>query len=207
MTAEPRPAGWYDDPDDPSAQRYWDGKDWTPHRQRKPHSPKTPRVSPAPQPPSNLPPPPPQLTPPSAPPAGLAPAQQAPWDQLQPHVRKARGFWSSLPRQRQLLFAAIGLLAIVVITAGALMTVFHGVTGGGKSGGGGGGGHSDSYNKGYQWVNTTNDEGVGYYAGSHGIDSACHYYANQQAQGLNPQEWIQGCKDAMDTVMPSNVPR
>ena len=144
MTAELRPAGWYDDPNDPSAQRYWDGKDWTPHRQRKAHPPQAPRVSPAPPPPSNLSPPqsnlpppqsnlppsPPQLTPPSAPPAGLASAQQTPWDRLKPQVGKARGFWSNLPRQRQLLFAAIGLLAIVVIAAGALMTVFHGVTGG-----------------------------------------------------------------------------
>jgi hypothetical protein len=25
----PGPAGWYDDPDDSNAQRYWDGEDWT----------------------------------------------------------------------------------------------------------------------------------------------------------------------------------
>jgi hypothetical protein len=25
----PGPAGWYDDPHDPKAQRYWDGQDWT----------------------------------------------------------------------------------------------------------------------------------------------------------------------------------
>ena len=31
----PHPPGWYDDPHDPNAQRYWDGQDWTPHRQRK----------------------------------------------------------------------------------------------------------------------------------------------------------------------------
>jgi hypothetical protein len=28
--------GWYDDPEDPSAQRYWDGQSWTEHRQPKP---------------------------------------------------------------------------------------------------------------------------------------------------------------------------
>jgi hypothetical protein len=28
--------GWYDDPNDLSAQRYWDGHDWTPQRQRRP---------------------------------------------------------------------------------------------------------------------------------------------------------------------------
>jgi hypothetical protein len=47
----PDSAGWYDDPHDPSAQRYWDGTDWSPYRQRK----TTPRSSPPPvaaQPPS-----------------------------------------------------------------------------------------------------------------------------------------------------------
>ncbi|WP_082973250.1 DUF2510 domain-containing protein [Mycobacterium sp. E2327] len=32
----PNQPGWYDDPRDPSAQRYWDGRTWTPHQQRKP---------------------------------------------------------------------------------------------------------------------------------------------------------------------------
>jgi Protein of unknown function (DUF2510) len=31
----PNQPGWYDDPHDSNAQRYWDGQDWTPHRQRK----------------------------------------------------------------------------------------------------------------------------------------------------------------------------
>lgn len=31
----PRQPGWYDDPHDSNAQRYWDGQDWTPHRQPK----------------------------------------------------------------------------------------------------------------------------------------------------------------------------
>ncbi|WP_422225433.1 DUF2510 domain-containing protein, partial [Mycobacterium sp.] len=35
----PNQPGWYDDPHDSNAQRYWDGQDWTPHRQRKPASP------------------------------------------------------------------------------------------------------------------------------------------------------------------------
>lgn len=33
----PNQPGWYDDPQDSNAQRYWDGQDWTPHRQRKPN--------------------------------------------------------------------------------------------------------------------------------------------------------------------------
>lgn len=35
MTTPMQP-GWYDDPQDPTAQRYWDGQDWTPRRLRKP---------------------------------------------------------------------------------------------------------------------------------------------------------------------------
>lgn len=33
MTTSP---GWYDDPENASGQRYWDGQAWTPHRQQKP---------------------------------------------------------------------------------------------------------------------------------------------------------------------------
>jgi uncharacterized membrane protein len=54
MTTPLQP-GWYDDPHDPNAQRYWDGHDWTPHRQRKPAT----RSVPAPA----VPPPPPQPSP------------------------------------------------------------------------------------------------------------------------------------------------
>jgi Mycobacterium 19 kDa lipoprotein antigen/Protein of unknown function (DUF2510) len=54
--------GWYDDPQDENAQRYWDGQDWTPHRHRKPLSPQTQApVTPPLPPPSNV--PPPQLPP------------------------------------------------------------------------------------------------------------------------------------------------
>jgi hypothetical protein len=35
QAARPRQPGWYDDPNDANAQRYWDGQDWTPQRQRK----------------------------------------------------------------------------------------------------------------------------------------------------------------------------
>jgi Protein of unknown function (DUF2510)/Domain of unknown function (DUF4333) len=130
MTAETPPAGWYDDPEDPSAKRYWDGKDWTPHRQRKSIASSAPPPPQSPPPPL---PPPPQSPPPPAPMGGLASGQQALWDQPQSHLSKARGFWSRLPRQRWVLFAAVGLLAIVIGVA-ALRTVFHSVTGGPKVG-------------------------------------------------------------------------
>jgi hypothetical protein len=35
----PGTPGWYDDPQDPNAVRWWDGQDWTTHRQRKPSTP------------------------------------------------------------------------------------------------------------------------------------------------------------------------
>ena len=90
MTTPDQP-GWYDDPQDRSAQRYWDGNDWTPHRQRKPVTP-SPRASVAStSPPPNLPPPsaaaptqqaylpPPPPPPPNLPPppSAGAPTQQA----------------------------------------------------------------------------------------------------------------------------------
>ncbi|WP_082958202.1 DUF2510 domain-containing protein [Mycobacterium alsense] len=53
----PNQPGWYDDPQDSNAQRYWDGQSWTLHRQRKP------AARPAPPPPQG----------PQAPPPAQAP--------------------------------------------------------------------------------------------------------------------------------------
>jgi Protein of unknown function (DUF2510) len=68
----PDQPGWYDDPSDSNAQRYWDGQNWTPHRQRKPKSrPASPSATPAQPPPS-----PPTLVglrPPLPPTPGLSP--------------------------------------------------------------------------------------------------------------------------------------
>jgi uncharacterized membrane protein YeaQ/YmgE (transglycosylase-associated protein family) len=67
----PQP-GWYDDAQDANAQRYWDGQQWTPRRQRKPKSaPLPPPTLPRPtelQPSTQLPPPaqPPFVQPPSS---------------------------------------------------------------------------------------------------------------------------------------------
>ena len=91
----PQQPGWYDDPHAANAQRYWDGQDWTPHRQRKPTSaPTPPPVMPTQPPPAmptpvmptqppamptQLPPPPPVMpTPvmPTQPPAVALGAQQ-----------------------------------------------------------------------------------------------------------------------------------
>lgn len=51
------PAGWYDDPENPHAQRYWDGQNWTPHRQAKPIPQPTPQPVASPMPPPFVPPP------------------------------------------------------------------------------------------------------------------------------------------------------
>ena len=94
MTTPDEP-GWYDDPQDSSAQRYWDGQDWTPHRQRKPavpvarppaapppgQVPPAPAAFPPPLPtvPAPLPPPPTTpLPPPAGPPIWPAPPPQPP---------------------------------------------------------------------------------------------------------------------------------
>lgn len=64
----PSPPGWYDDPQDSHAQRYWDGQAWTPHRQRKPDPPDVrppvvPQQQPTPPPESRNVPPPPGFSP------------------------------------------------------------------------------------------------------------------------------------------------
>jgi len=77
MTTLDQPAGWYDDPQDPNAQRYWDGQGWTPHRQRKPMwgSTSAPAISTPPRP---APMPPPVVAPPVMPAqSAVMPAQPA----------------------------------------------------------------------------------------------------------------------------------
>jgi hypothetical protein len=76
MTTPDQP-GWYDDPQDANAQRYWDGEDWTPHRQRRPVP--APARTPAMPPPPPLPPPmpPPTVGLPPPPPAPPAPSSAA----------------------------------------------------------------------------------------------------------------------------------
>jgi Protein of unknown function (DUF2510) len=70
----PQQPGWYDDPNAPNAQRYWDGQEWTPHRRR------TPTAAPA--------------SPPAQPPQ-QAPAQPAPTP-----LHQARTQPAPLPQQQ-----------------------------------------------------------------------------------------------------------
>jgi hypothetical protein len=103
--------GWYGDPEDPNAQRYWDGQEWTPHRQRKTTSASA--GQPAAQTPQQ-PPAPPAPPPPSA--GGPTPQYQ-----LQPRVEKGRRFWSGLSGQQKVI---AGIAAVFVAIAAIMVPVF-----------------------------------------------------------------------------------
>jgi Protein of unknown function (DUF732)/Protein of unknown function (DUF2510) len=96
----PQP-GWYDDPDDSDALRYWDGQVWTLHRQQKP-------VSRPPSPPQV---PPGSLPPPHASPSG---AENPPPSSFGPPQR------SGTPTAA---IAVIGVIAVLAV-AGVLVYKF-----------------------------------------------------------------------------------
>jgi hypothetical protein len=58
-----------------------------------------------------------------------------------------------------------------------------------------GSGHSDAYNKGFTFAD--GNSLVQTQAGMMGASTICGSWATNQAQGLNQQEWIQGCQDAL----------
>jgi hypothetical protein len=123
----PNQPGWYDDPNDSNAQRYWDGQSWTPHRQRKSTLPPA-RPSATPPPEQQPPPPPQQPPPPNLPPP---PPQQPPFagsptpgdqfrslvDKAGPHLEGGRRFWSGLSPRRQIILAIAALLVVVAAVA------------------------------------------------------------------------------------------
>jgi pimeloyl-ACP methyl ester carboxylesterase len=89
----PQP-GWYDDVDDANAQRYWDGQQWTPRRQRKPKGSVTARPT---LPPAQL--------PRSA--QATSPAQPTPAAQPPPSAQSTNGLLAKL-RTNQLALHLIG---------------------------------------------------------------------------------------------------
>lgn len=105
----PYQAGWYDDPYDANALRYWDGRIWTPHRQLK--------ATPATGQPAPVPTPAPPAQPQQMPPGSRAPAP-GPWEQIRPYVSRARDdgrqLWSQQSRQRKIIWASAGAAAAVV---------------------------------------------------------------------------------------------
>jgi Protein of unknown function (DUF2510) len=110
MTAPGQP-GWYDDENDPSAQRYWDGQNWTPHRQRKQASGPAPAsVSPAP------PPLPPQAPPPPPPsPAGQAQWPPPPTSAAQPQFPAPGGGATRRSRAPIVMAAAVAAVLVLVV--------------------------------------------------------------------------------------------
>lgn len=169
------PAGWYDDPENATAQRYWDGQNWTPHRQRKNAATTQPDAAPA------APAPPPQTAPPPPVPAG----GPNPWEQVRPHVNKARDdgrqLWSRQPRERKLIFAA----AAAVVAVAAVITFWVTVLGGS-----GGGGHPvDKSSPSYK---------MGVDSGTHGDAemAAFGYFSLSEARNVAPVSHQEACEQA-----------
>ena len=123
----PRQPGWYDDPEDANAQRYWDGQDWTPHRQRKPAA-RQAQVPVESTPPPPAPPPPAAKVPPQPPPPAAKPPPPPP--PLPPPQAPARSRAKSRVSKVGLVLAGLALvLAIAALVASrvALGTFLPGI--------------------------------------------------------------------------------
>jgi hypothetical protein len=122
-------ADWYDDPNDPAAQRYYDGANWTPHRRRKPiqHAaparpqPPPPRATPSqpPAPTATPPPLPPQPPPMNSPPhpGDVTAAIQSPPPSQPP--RRGRS------RRRKIMLAIVAVVVVVVAGAASLIAYHY----------------------------------------------------------------------------------
>jgi hypothetical protein len=108
------PAGWYDDPEQPGQQRYWDGNAWTEHRAPgaggAPTPPPAAAPAPAPAAPPAAPAPPPPMAPPAAAAAAAgATAAMAPPPVAAPAKSSHKGLWIAL--------TVIGLFFVLIIVA------------------------------------------------------------------------------------------
>ena len=102
------PAGWYDDPEEPGQQRYWDGTTWTEQRQ-----PGAAPASPAPNPP-----PPPGAPASPPPPAGTPPGAFAPPPATPPLAEPAK----SSRKVLWIVLAVVGVVFVLLIVAIAAIT-------------------------------------------------------------------------------------
>lgn len=119
------PAGWYEDPEQPGQQRYWDGSSWTEHRapgaQVAPNPPPAPEAGAAPTPPPTA------TTPPTPPPPTGAPVPPPPGAPVPapPVAGKSRkGLWIALG-----VIGGLFALSIVAILAVTLLGTSKDVTG------------------------------------------------------------------------------
>lgn len=171
MTAPAQP-GWYDDPENPDAQRYWDGQNWTPHRQRKNTASTQPEAAPA------APPPPPPMPPP---PVG----GPKPWEQIRPYVDKARDdgqqFWSRQPRERKIIFAAAAALVAIAAVITFWVTVL-GASGGGDSA-------VDTSSQSYQMGLKTGTDGQAEIAAYGGFNILTHQHERLSHQDACEGQW------------------
>jgi hypothetical protein len=110
-------ADWYDDPNDPAAQRYWDGANWTPHRRRRPIQQAATSRQPLPPPPPPMAAalPPPMNYPP--PPGEVTTAIHSP----PPNQPPTRG----RSRRRRLVLAIAAIVVVVAAVAGGLIGYRH----------------------------------------------------------------------------------
>ena len=191
---EPAMPGWYDDPQDAQGQRYWDGQQWTPHHQRKPIS--------QPPPPTG---PPAQSAPP---PPGVPPStyQQAPWRPLGGGPPKKS--WT--PRVVAAVIGVVALLAAIGWLASP-GTPSPSSTGHQDSPSAGHqdspdgkdptAGRSNSYRAGYWWA-YQNSERMQSGVMINSAQTVCANTASSEApvQGLNTQEWTQGCVDSWNKM-------
>ena len=130
MTSSIQP-GWHDDPEDASAQRYWDGQAWTPLRRRKPLSGQPPAPSAAAAPvPTGFPPPPapptPQQPPSRTPPEVTAQYGQPPgqWAPLSPQAPAVTAKGGGSGKKALLTVAAVVVLIVGVGVALAVSGAF-----------------------------------------------------------------------------------
>ena len=131
MTSSIQP-GWHDDPEDASAQRYWDGQAWTPHRRRTPLSGQSPAPSAAAAPPVPAAPAPSGFPPPPAPPTPQQPPSWTPPEGAAQYGQPPPGQWAPPSPQAPAVTAKGGgsgkkvlftVAAVVVVAVGVVLTV------------------------------------------------------------------------------------